>query len=71
MFLTYLMSGAEIGGYYLIAIPEWFLLLGVLGTLALAGGAMYLANAPQPKPSPGLWALSGVDQEVKARGRHR
>lgn len=69
MLLNYFLDGATIGDYYLLLIPSWALFLGVVGTLVLGVGSMWLANLPQPKPSPGLWALSEVDREVRAQRR--
>jgi hypothetical protein len=50
MILNYLLNGTEIGNYYLFIVPDWALVLAVIGTVVLGVGSMWLANLPQPKP---------------------
>jgi hypothetical protein len=58
---------AQIADHILIAIPaDLFWVLAVL--TAFAGvGLMWLANRTQPRPLPGLWALSAVDRDLRHR----
>lgn len=63
--IQYLFDGTEINGYLIFAVPEWYIVLAAVGLLLLGGYSMWLANSPQPKPSPGMWALSKVDREAR------